>query len=294
MLKLLVLVFSLPGLVAVVACVDRSEELFSDARRAMEEDSYETAARLYQEVTIQAPDSAFAAEAYFELAQIYYLRLRNVEAAKNSLVKVIQDYPDSRVNVDARRLLARLYEEDLQDPQRALKLYRDLLAENLEARTRRQTLIDLGDCQYRMGELDASANTYRLALGLPYHPEMDSAFMRLANLEWLAGSADESLRLLRELQELTVVEDYRHEAMLSEVEVLVSLGRFSVAHARVLVAEEAFPNSPDLIEVAARLADTEAQHQPLDGEGEEEALLQELQKKIRWGGGRRRRTPPSQ
>ena len=141
-----------------------------------------------------------------------------------------------------------------------------------------------------MSEFDASANAYRLALALPYHSDSDSAYMRLANLEWLGGSADESLRLLRNLEERTSDDDYRHEAMLSEVDVLMSLGRFSAARERVLVARNAFPDSVDVVEVEARLDATEQQHQSLDGEAEE-ALLQELQKKIRWGGGRRRRPP---
>jgi tetratricopeptide (TPR) repeat protein len=292
MSKVLPSVLGLLVVVAVSACADRARELFSNARRAMEEDDYPKAARLYQELTIQSPDSALAADAYFELAQIYYLRLRDVDAAKNSLVKVLRDYPDAPINVDAQRLLARLYEKDLEDPHRALGLYRELLTDNLDEKTRRQTLRDIGDCQYRMGEREASANAYRLALGLAYDPDMDSAYMRLANLEWLGGSAEESLRLLRELQELTSVEDYQHEAILSEVEILMSLGRFTEARARLLVAEKTFPDSPGVSEVATRLNDTEAQHRSLEGKGEE-ALLQELQKKIHWGGGRRRRTPPN-
>lgn len=277
---------------ALAACNNHSNRLFSEARRAMEADDYETAARLYQELTIQAPDSPLAAEAHFELAQIYYLRLRDVDAAKDILVKMQHDYPDSNVDIEARRLLARLYEEDLQDPHRALKLYRALLAEKLDQSVRRQTLLEVAHCHYRMGELDASADSYRLALGLPYHGDADSAYMRLANLEWLGGSADESLRLLRELEERTSDEDYRHEAMLSEVEVLTSLGRFPAARERVMVAGEAFPDSADVVELEARLHAVELQHQSLDGDGkDEEALLQELQKKIRWGGARRRRSP---
>jgi hypothetical protein len=84
----------------------------------------------------------------------------------------------------------------------------------------------------------------------------------------------------------------QHEAILSEVEILMSLGRFTEARARLLVAEKTFPDSPGVSEVATRLNDTEAQHRSLEGKGEE-ALLQELQKKIHWGGGRRRRTPPN-
>ena len=275
---------------ALAACSDRSNSLFSEARRAMEADNYEAAARLYLEITIQAPDSQLAAEAHYELAQIYYLRLRDVDAAKDILVKMLDDYPDSSVDIEAQRLLARLYEEDLQEPQRAVKLYRALLAEDLDENVRRQTLLEIAHCHYRMGEFDASANAYRLALGLPYLRDTDSAYMRLANLEWLGGSADESLRLLRELKERTSDEDYRHEAMLREVEVLMTLGRFAAARERVSVAGGAFPDSTDVVELEARLHATELQHQSLDGE-DEEALLQKLQKKIRWGAGHRRRPP---
>jgi tetratricopeptide (TPR) repeat protein len=263
--------------IAGTGCSDRAESLYTEAQRAMAADDYEDAARLYRELTIQAPDSVHAAEAHYELAQIYYLRLRDPDAAKDSLVELLQDYPGSNVDIDARRLLARLYEEDFEDPHRAAKLYRTLLAENLDGDVRRQTLLDIANCHYRLGELDASANAYRLALGLPYHPDTDSAYMRLANLEWLSGSADE---------------DYRHQAMLSEVEVLMSLGQFQAARDRVAFAKRVFPDSDDMAELETRLHATELRHQSLDGEGEE-ALLQELQKKIRWGGGRRRRPPRS-
>ncbi len=276
---------------ALAAC-DPSGRLFSEARRAMEADDYETAARRYQELTIQVPDSPLAAEAHYELAQIYYLRLRDVDAAKDVLVKMQRDYPDSNVDIDARRLLARLYDEDLQDPHRAVRLYRSLLAEELDEDVRRQTLLEIAHCHYRMGALDASADSYRLALGLPYHGDADSAYMRLANLEWLNGSSAESLRLLRELEERTSDDEYRHEAMLGEVEVLMSLGRFPDARELVVVAGEAFPDSAEVVELEARLQAADLQHQSLDGDGaDEEALLQELQKKIRWGGARRRRPP---
>lgn len=282
-----------PLVLLLVACGNRSEQLFADARRAMERDDYEVAARLYREVTIEAPDRPIAAEAHFELAQIYYLRLRDVDAAKDSLVKVIQEYPTSSVGVDAQRLLARLYEDDFKDPQRALKLYRTLLAENLEEGTRRQTLLDIAECHYRLGELEASANSYRLALGLPYHADTDSAYLRLANLEWLRGSSEESLRLLREVQERSRDDGHRRDAILAEIEVLMSLGRFPAARERMGVAEEAFPRAPNVVELRARLSATEREHQSLEGEAEE-ALLQELQKKIRWGARPRRRRPPQE
>ena len=80
----------------------------------------------------------------------------------------------------------------------------------------------------------------------------------------------------------------RREAMVSEIEILMSLRHFPGAHARLREAENAFPRSTELEELATRLRATETLLASLDGVGEE-ALLQEQQKKIRWGSGRRRR-----
>lgn len=280
------------ALTCALGCRDGVETLFDDARRAMEEDNIEHAARLYREVTIQAPDSALAAEAHFELARIYYLRLRDVEAARDSLIKVVQEYPGSPVDDDARRLLARLYDEELKDPQEALKHYRTLLAHDIDPDARRRTLLDIGHCHYELNELEASASAYRLALALPYHSDTDGAYMRLANLEWLMGSPDESLRLLQEVETRTTDEDRRLEALLSEVEILMGLAQFDEARERLRDARVSFSSAEQLEELEVRLQATEAEHRSLD-DASGEALLQELQKKIRWGGGRPRRRAAS-
>ena len=276
--------------IAAIGCGSRGDRLFAEAQRAMEDDDVKSAARLYQEVTIQAPESPLAAEAHYELARIYYLRLKNVEAARDSLMTVLQDYPDSTLGQPARRLLARLYDEDFKEPQKALMHYRALLAEDLEDDLRRDTLLAIAHCYYALNALDAAKDAYRRALAPSYHPDTDGAYVRLANIEWLSGGTDESLRLLRDLQTKTADPERRREAMLSEIEILLSLGRFPDAHARLREAENAFPRSTELQELAIRLQATETLLAALDGAGEE-ALLQEQQKKIRWGGGRRRRRP---
>ncbi|TDI43192.1 MAG: tetratricopeptide repeat protein [Acidobacteria bacterium] len=272
--------------IAAVGCDSSGDRLFAEAQRAMEDDNVESAARLYQEVTIQAPESPLAAEAYYELARIYYLRLKNVQAARDSLTTVLQDYPDSTVGQPARSLLARLYDEVFKEPDKALMHYRALLAEDLDDDVRRDTLLAIGRCYYQLNALDAAKDAYRRVLAPSYHPDTDGAYLRLANLEWLSGGTDESLRLLRELQTKTEDPERHREAMLSEFEILMSLGRFPDAHARLREAENTFPRWSELQELATRLQATETLLAPLDGVGEE-ALLQEQQKKIRWGAGRR-------
>lgn len=264
--------------------------LFTEAQRAMEDDDVEKAARLYQEVTLQAPGSPLAAEAHYELAQIYYLRLKNVEAARDSLLAVLQDYPNSAVEQPARLLMARLYDEVFNDPSKAVVHYRAVLDEELGEGLRRETLLAMGHCHYELQAIDAAKDAYRRALSLSYHADTDGTYLRLANIERLTGDAEESLRLLRDLQRKTADMERRKEAMLSEVEILVSFGRFQDAHERLADVEQAFPLSVEVDELTSRLLATETLLASLDGDGEQ-ALLQEQQKKIRWGGGRRRRKP---
>jgi len=276
--------------IASIGCGSGGDRLFTEAQRAMEDDNVEKAARLYQEVTIQAPASPLAAEAHYALAQIYYLRLKNVQAARDRLNTVLRDYPDSTVAQPARHLLARLYDEVFKEPGKALTHYRALLAEDLEDELRRETLLAVGHCYYELNALDAAKDAYRRVLAPSYHPDTDGAYLRLANLEWVSGDVDESLRLLRELQTKTADPERRREAMLSEIEILMTLARFTDAHARLRETEMAFPRSSELQELATRLQATERLLASLDGAGEE-ALLQEQQKKIKWGVGRRRRRP---
>lgn len=278
------------ALLIATGCADSSVRLFEAAGRAMARDDFDQAAHLYQEVTIQAPDTVVSARAHFELAQIYYLRRRNSSAARDSLLEALRS-PGVTVERDAKIMLARLYANDLGEPGTAIELYESLLEDELDEETRRTLLLSLADGYYRHGELDASASAYRDALALPYHPDTDQAYMRLANLEWLSGSADESLRLVRQLAFLTTDVDRRRDAIVMEVENLILLDRLGEAERRL----EDVERSDDLLEKLVSLQRRIDGARGVDGGlGPENVGLQEQQKKIRWGAGRRRRASGGQ
>ena len=251
----------------------------------MATDAFDRAAHLYQEVTIEEPEGVLAGLAHYELAQIYYLRRRNVAAARRSLEKVLQ-LPGAIVGRDAKLMLARLFAQDLSEPATAIALYESLLRGDLDEATRRETLMSLADCYYRMGEFDASSDAYRRALVLPYHPDTDHAYMRLSNLAWLSGGTSESIRLVRELSGLTSDREHRRAAVVSEVERLMALARFTEAERRLEDAADLFPSTIELPSLRSRIEVMRDDHRELDLE---DGLLRKQQKKIRWGSGRRRR-----
>ena len=110
-----------------LGCRSSEEKLFHAAREAAGDEDFVRAIRLYREVTISFPDSAMAPQAHYELAQIYYLRNRDIEGAFTNLTKILTDYPESEIAWSSRQLLARLYEEDYGELESALIHYRRLL-----------------------------------------------------------------------------------------------------------------------------------------------------------------------
>ena len=281
-------VLALLGAVLVFSgCRGGADVLYQDAQRALAADEFERAAHLYQEITIQAPESPLAPEAHFELAQIYYFRLRDAEAARERLVQILQDYPDAPVVARAESLLARLYDDVFLDREKALKHYRGLLGRDIDVDERRETLLRIGHCHYDRNELDLAARAYESAIALPYDADTDQAYLRLASLEWMEGLHQRSLDLLEELRQRTSDPDRRHEALVAQVEVLMSLGRFDEARQKLQEVAARPEERAELERLRVRLRAAEAAHASLDGAGEE-AMLRELQKKIRWGAGRRR------
>ena len=270
-----------------LSCKDSSKRLIDAARQAMEVDDFEGAAHLYQEVAIRNPKGALAEKANFELAEIYYLRLRDVDSAKKALIQALSanNGKETRTSVRAALLLARLYKYEFGEPHSAMKLYRSLLKRDLENNAQRETLLELAYCHYQLGEFDTVVELYRKALSLPYHRDADAVYMRLANLERLAGSKRESVRLLREFIQNTEDENNQLKALLKEVQILSDEGRFGEAERRISLAEEENPTSSELKQLRRELKGIQFARQEIEGLYGE-TLFHEQQKKLRWDYGR--------
>ncbi len=183
---------------ALAGCGSETERLFSEAAKAEREDDYEGAARRLRDIVIGFPESPFAAKAQLELARIHLLRTRDVPAAHGTLVEILDDYPESEVVPDAHRLLARLYEHEMQDPERAIPHYRAALQSARDPDRSREIFLSLGECYYRLEQLKEAAAAYEQAVALPYDAPADAAFFRLATLSRLASRPGGNAPLARE------------------------------------------------------------------------------------------------
>jgi len=278
----ILLVVVLSGL-SGLACRSEPERLFAEAGRAEGADDYEGAARRLREIVIGHPASPLVAKALFELAQIHLLRTRDVNAAHAALLEILDDYPGSPVAFPAQRLLARLYEREMQDPERALPHYRAVLENGTDIAVERETLLSLGECHYLLGQLEEAAAAYRKAVALPYDGSTDAAYFRLSAQSRLSGDHEATLRWLEELASRTSDTTRRTSALLGQIEALMILERFDDARDRLAEAQRLSPDAPESEELQARL--DSAQSGPLSAD-ETTGSLKELEARIHWGAGR--------
>jgi len=276
------LLYSLAGvLIGVgVACSSPGSDELTAAREALGRGRYGEALERYTEVTIQAPGTPEAAQALYELALIHYLQRRDVDAARSTFRKILLSYPDSAVARDARRLLARMYSEDLGEPEKAIREYELLLMEETDPEQRKSLLLDIAYSRYTTGDMEGAAEAYRRVIeDFPQDQESFGAYLRLAHIQRLAGRSDEALGSLLALLGMTEDPAFRRKAYQMRAEALAELGRYEEARTCLTAAAEEFPGDPDMTELLVRIRDQENQRKLAEAEGE-------LGEGIHWGSGR--------
>lgn len=92
---------------------DPGDSLYRAARRAMADENYRTAARLFLELVEQYPSSDYAGDAlYYRAYALYQLGgSRNLSEAKKTIARQAEEYPRTGTRDDAKTLLARIESE---------------------------------------------------------------------------------------------------------------------------------------------------------------------------------------
>jgi tetratricopeptide (TPR) repeat protein len=226
---------------------------------------------------------------------IQFLKIRDLGAARASFREVLSQYPESDVAPDARLMLARIYEEEQGELEKAVREYRYLLEQTDDPVEERAVWMSIADCYYRLDDVDRAKDAYqRVVEDYPYDEESDQAFFRMAQCEGLAGRWEAAGKILRRLLDHSDQPESRYRAFLLASQVSLqsseSDSAYDVARGMLARADREFPDDAEISSLMVRLARQEQDGKSLDdGARDSEALLEELQKNISWGRGRRSR-----
>ena len=264
----------------VPGCSSPESNELTAAREALGAGQYGEAIEHYTEVTLEAPESPEAAQALYEVALIHYLRRRDLDAARSTFRKILSSYPESDVARDARRLLARMYEEDLGEPDKAIREYELLLESEPDPSEKRALLIRIADCRYTMDDMEGAAEAYhRVVEDSPQDEDSVGAYLRLAHIQRLTGRVDEALANLAAVLKLSKNRNERRRAYQARAEILVEQGRFDDAKSCLSAASEEFAGDDEMAALASRIeVQEEERRRAENGEAPDY--------QVRWGRGR--------
>ncbi len=279
---------SLVALSALLGCRSPDEQRLVAGRQAMGRGEYREAIRCYNEIVLGNPSSPEAPRALYEVGVIYFLELRDVEAAKRIFREVKGDYPNSSSATDARRMLARIYGDEQGELRRAIRAYEQLLDE-YEGRDKKEIQLAIADYYYEMDDMTTAVAGYgRVIDDFRYDELSDRAYIRLAHISAFQGRDEESLEALEALLSRSDRPVSRRRALMFAAEVHLASHRYEQGEACLERADREFPGDPEILDRRARLTRQEQDSKPLDdGRVDSQALLEELQRNISWGRGKR-------
>jgi tetratricopeptide (TPR) repeat protein len=287
-------VFFLAGslVVGFTACKSSAERQLEAGIQAMGRGQYREALDIFTEVVLLTPGSPEAARAIYDMGVIHYLKQRDLDAARSSFRKVLDEYPASDVAPEARRMLARVYEKEEGELHKAVQEYYRLLEHTDDQTKEKDILLDVANCYYRLDELEYASRLYRRIIeDYSYDEVSDHAYLRLAHIETLAGRGEEARSIIETLLERTDQPGSRRRAFLLAAEVVLQSSEYGRGRILLARADREFPGDPELLDLVSRLVRQEVDGRSLEeGDPEAQFLLKEMQRNISWGRGRRSRS----
>ena len=142
------------------SCNSSSQKLLEEAdanwRKGRNYEALQGNELLYQ----REPKGNFAARALLNIANIYYLNLRQLKPAIQSYDRLIHEFPEAVEAVEAHRHLANIYADELNDNDQAIAQYEALLrVEDLPDRP--AIMFKRADMFFKMGDYDRALRELR-------------------------------------------------------------------------------------------------------------------------------------
>lgn len=137
------------------ACSSESQRLLDQAETSWRKGNYEEAIQANLNLYQRDGRGKYAARALLNIANIYYLNLRQLKEAIEYYDKLTQEFPDNPETLQARRQLASIYanEEVIRDLDQAIAQYDRLLDAN-GITDRAEIEFQRADAYFKKGEYD--------------------------------------------------------------------------------------------------------------------------------------------
>lgn len=205
-------------------------EEFNQGWSEWREGKYIEAVNNYQRFIIRHPYSPLVKRALFEVANIYYLYLGNPIQAEDSLNKLLERNPTPFYEFRARMLLARIYQDEYGDYQRAIEQYRQVLASFKELDQEGEVCFRLAECYYKLNDIPKAIEHYQSVIKRGGNQRwVEQAYLRLGSCLHLLGEIDRAIQAYRNLLSREVSQETEYYARINLAEYLEDKGDYKEA-----------------------------------------------------------------
>ena len=221
---------------------DRSHQLWLAA-------NYTEAIQAYEEVQRAYPQSQYADNALWEIAEIYYTQYYNSEKAQTQLEKLLFQYPDSSLVPGALLRLGEIHEARGYDPASAVKYWELFLARDPPNERQRQILFKKGRMLIKMELLDEAERDLEEAANGKSDHLAERAYVCLGTIAQIRGEHHNAIKIFGKARSLGRCGECLLQCRLSMIESFEFTGELdramSVAHD---LGETGYPKAQRLAE----------------------------------------------
>ena len=180
---------------------------------------YSQALNLYEVIHENYPRSQFADDALWEIANIYYGNLYDIDRALLSFHRLVQEYPESVLAMDAYLKMAEIHEVELRDLPQAITLLAQALTYSTSFDADPAIFFRMGDLHLKLSQLKQSMQKFEIIVRrIPDDHLAYRARNRIGTICQIAGHHQESLTYFRITARQTNCSECRTEAHLGLIE----------------------------------------------------------------------------
>jgi tetratricopeptide (TPR) repeat protein len=240
----------------LVGCAVHGATPLERAEMAREAQDYAKAAEFYEEYLREAPDEPPVEAAQFQVADIYFLKLKQHDRARDAYLAFLSRFPTSGRVYDARLRLAEVYAAS-GNPREAISYYEGLIADWPDSPDRRKLRAAIADLYYDEKAFSQAELEYsRVVDGADYDGLTERSLLRIASINYLVRRSPEgAIPLYDRVSTSTDDPVVRRQSLCSLSECYADLFRFDEAIATLARLDD--PAEADY--VAGRTAELERQ-----------------------------------
>jgi len=241
-------------LLSVGACHRDAEQSLTRAVEAWDSGDYKAAAEEYERYLYQNPAGDKAADARFQLANIYYFKLQKYDRAGANYTAFLEQNPSHPNAPLARERLAEVLGE-MGRSYEAIAEYENLNPQ--DSNERRRIRLRIADLYFAGRNYSQALTEYdKVIENVPYDELSEQAYLREASVYHIErGQYQQALPVYQKLSSLSTDHKLRVRAMYGEAECYAGLYQFEEA----IKTLRAIRDESEQTDISRRIADLEQQ-----------------------------------